>query len=626
MNRVVQEVTDRIIERSRKNREKYLKNLEAARVDGPFRHQLPCSNLAHDLAACRGHGCTSLADKDTPNIAIVTSYNDVVSAHQTYEHYPRILKQAIAEAGGTAQVAAGVPAMCDGVTQGLPGMDLAVISRDVIAMSTVIGLSHNVFDGALLLGICDKIMPGLLMGALQFSYLPMVLVPGGPMRSGLPNKEKAHARELFAEGKISRDEMLDVECKSYHSTGTCTFYGTANSNQLIAELLGLHLPGSTFVNPDDPLREAFTNAAAIRVTGMTHLGKDYTPIGHVVSEKSIVNAIVGLLATGGSTNQTLHLVAVARAAGIRINWDDFSHLSDAVPLLVRIYPNGPGDINDFQAAGGMAVLIRELLEGGFLHNDVQTVAGPGLEQYTRKPKLEEGRVVWGDGTEVSLDSNVIASAKKPFSPTGGLKVLDGNLGRSVIKVSALEKGDQTLIEAPAMVFHTQDGLEKSFHEDKMNRDLVAVVRFQGPQANGMPELHKLMTPLSVLMGRGFKVAMVTDGRLSGASGKVPSAIHVSPEALCGGLLAKVHDGDIIRIDVKAGLLELKVTDKELEKREYAEPELEGQRYGTGRQVFAPLRRDLLGAEDGASSLFTYVYEKCSVHFPVDSDEERNTIQ
>jgi phosphogluconate dehydratase len=625
MNRVVQEVTERIIKRSRKNREKYLKNLEAARVDGPFRHQLPCSNIAHDIAACRGQECKSLADKDIPNIAILTSYNDVVSAHHTYENYPRIIKQAIAEAGGTAQVAAGIPAMCDGVTQGEPGMDLAVISRDVVAMSTVIGLSHNVFDGALLLGICDKIMPGLLMGALQFSYLPMILVPGGPMRSGLPNKEKAHARELFAQGKIGGDEMLAVECKSYHSAGTCTFYGTANSNQLIAELMGLHLPGASFINPDDPLREALTSAAAIKVTAMTHLGKNYTPIGHVVSEKSVVNAMVGLLATGGSTNQTIHIVAVARAAGIRINWDDFSNLSDVVPLLVRIYPNGPGDINDFEAAGGMAVLIRELLEAGFLHNDVQTVAGPGLEQYTSKPELEKGKVVWGAGPETSLDSEVIASAKQPFSPTGGLKVLDGNLGRSVMKVSALANGEQTLIEAPAMVFHTQDDLKKAFHEGRMNRDLVAVVRFQGPQANGMPELHKLITPLSVIMDRGFQVAMVTDGRLSGASGKVPSAIHVSPEAFCGGLLAKVQDGDIIRIDVRIGSLELKVTDEELKKREYADVDLASQRYGMGRQIFAPLRRDLLGAEEGASSLFTYVHEKCAVNFPGDIDEDMDKV-
>jgi phosphogluconate dehydratase len=489
----------------------------------------------------------------------------------------------------------------------------------------VIGLSHNVFDGALLLGICDKIMPGLLMGALQFSYLPMILVPGGPMRSGLPNKEKARAREQFVQGKISRDEMLAVECKSYHSTGTCTFYGTANSNQLVAELLGLHLPGASFINPDDPLREALTIAAAIKVTGMTHLGKNYTPIGHVVSEKSVVNAMVGLLATGGSTNQTLHIVAVARAAGIRINWDDFSNLSDVVPLLVHIYPNGPADINDFQAAGGMAMLIKELLEGGYLHNDVQTVAGPGLERYTSKPEFEKGKVVWGAGPETSLDSEVIASAKQPFSPTGGLKVLDGNLGRAVMKVSALADGQDTLIEAPAMVFHTQNDLEKAFHEGRMNRDLVAVVRFQGPQANGMPELHKLMTPLSILMDHGFQVAMVTDGRLSGASGKVPSAIHVTPEALCGGLLAKVQDGDIIRIDVRADSLELKITDEELKKREYADPELASQRYGMGRQIFAPLRRDLLGAEQGASSLFTYVREKCTVTLPGDFDEDTDKV-
>jgi phosphogluconate dehydratase len=385
----------------------------------------------------------------------------------------------------------------------------------------------------------------------------------------------------------------------------------------------MHLPGSSFINPDDPLREALTNEAAVRVTGMTHMGKNYTPIGHVVSEKSIVNAMVGLLATGGSTNQTLHIVAVARAAGIRINWDDFSHLSDVVPLLVRIYPNGPGDINDFEAAGGMGLLVKELLESGFLHNDVQTVAGPGLEQYTLKPKLEKGKVIWGEGPEKSLNSEVIASAKQPFSPTGGLKVLDGNLGRAVMKVSALANGNQTLIEAPAIVFQTQDDLQKAFHEDRMNRDLVAVVRFQGPQANGMPELHKLITPLSILMDRGFQVAMVTDGRLSGASGKVPAAIHVSPEALCGGLLAKVQDGDIIRIDVRTGSLELKVAEEELKKREYVEPELESQRYGTGRQIFAPLRRDLLGAEEGASSLFTYVYEKCTVNLPADDDEDRD---
>ncbi|MFA6464871.1 MAG: phosphogluconate dehydratase, partial [Desulfurivibrionaceae bacterium] len=519
--------------------------------------------------------------------------------------------------GGTAQVAAGVPAMCDGVTQGEAGMDLSLISRDVIAMSTVIGLSHNVFDGALLLGICDKIMPGLLMGALQFGHLPMILVPGGPMRTGLPNREKALAREQFAQGKISKEEMLAKECASYHGNGTCTFYGTANSNQLIAEIMGLHLPGASFVNPDDPLREPLTNAAAARVCELTHLGGNYTPLGWVVSERAVVNGIVGLLATGGSTNQTMHLVAVARAAGIRINWDDFSELSEAVPMLVRIYPNGPGDINSFQAAGGMAVLIGELLAGGFLHNEVMTVAGEGLERYTQTPALVAGKVQWSTGPGKSLEPEVIASMVQPFSPTGGLRVLDGNLGRAVIKVSALTDGAATKIEAPAMVFHTQTGLEEAFRAGKLDRDLVAVIRFQGPQATGMPELHKLITPLAVVMGRGYRVAMVTDGRLSGASGKVPAAIHVTPEALCGGLLAKVQDGDLIRIDVGAGSLELLVDAAELAKREYAEAEIGEQRYGVGRQIFAALRSDMLGAEEGASSLFTYVREKCKVNFAVE---------
>jgi len=618
MNSIVEKVTDRIIGRSLAHRESYLRHMEHARVAGPFRHLLPCSNLAHDLAVCRGGECQALRGGQAPNIGIITAYNDMLSAHHTYEHYPALIKKAVALAGGTAQVAAGVPAMCDGVTQGEAGMDLSLISRDVIAMSTVIGLSHNVFDGALLLGICDKIMPGLLMGALQFGHLPMILVPGGPMRTGLSNREKTLAREQFAQGRISKEEMLGVECASYHGTGTCTFYGTANSNQLIAEIMGLHLPGASFVNPDDPLREPLTNAASARVCELTHLGENYTPLGRVVSERSVVNAIVGLLATGGSTNQTMHIVAVARAAGIRVNWDDFSELSEAVPLLVRIYPNGPGDINTFQAAGGMAVLIGELLAGGFLHNDVETVAGPGLERYTQSPRLVNGKAQWSQGPGKSLEPEVIASMAQPFSPTGGLKVLDGNLGRAVIKVSSLADGAATKIEAPAMVFHTQARLEEAFRAGKLDRDVVAVIRFQGPQATGMPELHKLITPLAVVMGRGFRVAMVTDGRLSGASGKVPAAIHVTPEALCGGLLAKVRDGDLVRLDVEAGVLELLVDEAELAKREYAEAELGEQRYGVGRQIFAALRSDMLGAEEGASSLFTYVREKCKVNFSVDA--------
>jgi phosphogluconate dehydratase len=614
MNSIVEKVTDRIINRSLVHRERYLRHMEHARVAGPFRHHLPCSNLAHDLAVCQGGECQALRGGQAPNIGIVTAYNDMLSAHHTYEHYPAMIKKAVAAVGATAQVAAGVPAMCDGVIQGEPGMDISLISRDVIAMSTVIGLAHNVFDGALLLGICDKIMPGLLMGGLQFGHLPMLLVPGGPMRSGLSNREKALAREQFAQGRISKEEMLAVESASYHGTGTCTFYGTANSNQLIAEIMGLHLPGAAFVNPDDPLREPLTNAASARVCELTHLGENYTPLGWVVSERSVVNGMVGVLASGGSANETLHLVAIARAAGIRINWNDFAELSEAVPLLVRIYPNGPGDINSFQAAGGMAVLIRELLGGGFLHNEVLTVAGPGLERYTQSPTLVDGKIQWSEEPKQSREKEVIASLAQPFSPTGGLKVVSGNLGRAVIKVSALADGAETKIEAPAMVFDTQAGLEEAFRAGKLDRDVVAVIRFQGPQATGMPELHKLITPLSVVMGRGFRVAMVTDGRLSGASGKVPAAIHVTPEALCGGLLAKVRDGDMIRLDVGAGILELLVDEAELAKREYAEAELDEQRYGVGRQIFAALRSDMLGAEEGASSLFTYGREKCKVNF------------
>jgi phosphogluconate dehydratase len=615
MHQAVLEVTERIVRRSRKHRSRYLQNMEEAMVAGPVRHQLPSSNLAHSMAVCRGGDGERIRDRTSPHIAIITSYNDMLSAHHTYETFPTIIKKAVAAAGGVAQVAAGVPAMCDGVTQGEPGMDLSLMSRDVIAMATVIGLSHNVFDGALLLGICDKILPGLLMGALQYGHLPMILVPGGPMRTGLSNKEKAHARELFAEGKIGPEEMLAVECQSYHGTGTCTFYGTANSNQLIAELLGLHLPGASFVNPDDPLREALTIAAATRVTGMTHLGGAYTPIGQIVNEKAVVNAIVGVLATGGSTNQTMHLVAVARAAGIRINWDDFSDLSRVVPLLARIYPNGPGDINTFQDAGGMAALITELLEGGFLHSDVPTVAGVGLEAYVRKPVLDQGVLAWKAEAERSADLSVIAAVQKPFSASGGLKVLSGNLGRAVIKVSALADGADTVIEAPAVVFHTQEELLTAFQEGRLNRSFIAVVRFQGPQATGMPELHKLITPLAVVMDHGHQVAMVTDGRLSGASGKVPAAIHVTPEALCGGILAKVQDGDLIRLDAGAGRLDLLLNEAVIAAREYVDPGVKKARYGSGRQIFAPLRSNLLSSEEGASSLFTYVYEKCQVNFP-----------
>ena len=618
MHTTVDKITRRIIERSKQNREAYLQRADEARGKGAFRKELPCSNFAHDLAGSTGGCRKALLEDNVPNIGIISSYNDMVSAHQPYAAYPEIIKAAVAEAGGTAQFAGGVPAMCDGITQGEPGMDLSLISRDVIAMSTVIGLSHNVFDGALLLGVCDKIMPGLLMGGLQFGHLPMILIPAGPMNSGQPNKEKARARELFAEGKISRKEMLASEIKSYHSPGTCTFYGTANSNQLIAEMLGMHLPGASFVNAGTKLRDALTRAAAARVATMTDLGDDYTPIARVISEKSVVNAIVGLLATGGSTNETMHLVAIARAAGIRINWDDFAELADIVPLIVRIYPNGPGDINSFQQAGGMALLIRELLRGGLVHEDVQTVAGHGLTRYLDQPVLKDDRAVWQDGPEQAGDPQIISPVAKPFAAMGGIKVLSGNLGRAIMKISALADGEKTLVEAPAMVFNDQHELEDAFNDDKLNRDMVAVVRFQGPQANGMPELHKLITYLSIIMGRGYTVGLVTDGRLSGASGRVPFAIHCTPEAFSGGMLGKVQDGDIIRMDAHNNVLELMIDDQELLDREYAAPDLESHRYGVGRQIFAPLRKDLQGAEQGASSIFTYVHESDHVVIPQDA--------
>ena len=608
MQSSVEKITRRIIERSRKYREAYLQRVEESRGKEAFRHKLPCSNFAHDLAGCVGSCRSSLLDETLPNIAIISAYNDLVSAHQPYGDYPEMLKKSVAEAGGTAQFAGGVPAMCDGITQGEPGMDLSLISRDVIAMSTVIALSHNVFDGVLLLGVCDKILPGLLMGALQFGHLPMILVPGGPMTPGLPNKEKAHVRELFAEGRITRKEMLAFEVKAYHSPGTCTFYGTANSNQLMAEMLGMHLPGASFINAGTGLRDALTRAAAIRITGLTHLGDSYLPVARVSSEKSVGNAMVGLLASGGSTNETMHLVAIARAAGIRIDWNDFAELSENVPLLVRIYPNGPGDINSFQQAGGMALFIRELLDAGLVHEDVETVAGTGLTRYLQRPVLAGSESIWEEGPERSADFEVIATPARPFADMGGIKVLSGNLGRAIMKISALEDGEDTLVKAPAMIFHSQLELEEAFNAGRLNRDLVAVVRFQGPRANGMPELHKLITYLSITMDRGYTVGLVTDGRLSGASGKVPFAIHCTPEALAGGTLAKVRDGDIILMDARNSLLELEVDTTELAQRDRAVPDLTSQ-FGLGRQIFAPLRANLQGAEQGASSIFFSAQEK-----------------
>lgn len=602
MNSIIQEVTDRIIERSRQSRKAYLEKIDTARRNGPHRGVLSCGNLAHGFAACNQDDKADLRSMTKANVAIVSSYNDMLSAHQPYETYPAILKQAITEVGSVAQFAGGVPAMCDGVTQGNPGMDLSLMSRDVIAQSTAVALSHNMFDGALMLGICDKIVPGLLLGSLSFGHLPTVFVPAGPMPSGIPNKEKARVRQAYAEGKVGREELLEAESQSYHSAGTCTFYGTANSNQLVVELMGLHLPGASFVNPGTELRDALTKAAAVQVTRLTDLGDNYMPIGHIVDAKSIVNGLVGLLATGGSTNHTMHLVAVARAAGYKINWDDFSDISNAVPLLTRIYPNGSADINHFVAAGGMSLLFKELLDAGLIHNDVNTICGQGLDQYTKEPVLRDGELSWQDGPVESLDKDVLASAAKPFKPDGGLSVLHGNLGRAVMKTSALREA-HCHIKAPAVVFEDQFELDAAFQSGDLNKDCVVVVRFQGPAAIGMPELHRLTPPLGVLQDKGFKVALVTDGRMSGASGKVPAAIHVTPEAYKGGLLAKVENGDLIELNTETGEMSLLVEAEVLSKRTAKASNIGKHQIGMGREMFAGMRGTLTGAEQGACSLF-----------------------
>lgn len=602
MNSQIQDVTDRIIERSQATRAAYLAKIERARKEGPHRGALSCGNLAHGFAACNAADKSDLRSMTKANVAIVSSYNDMLSAHQPYESYPAIIKQAVNEVGSVAQFAGGVPAMCDGVTQGNPGMDLSLMSRDVIAMSAAVALSHNMFDSAMMLGICDKIVPGLLLGGLSFGHLPTVFVPAGPMPSGLPNKEKARVRQAYAEGKVGREELLEAESQSYHSAGTCTFYGTANSNQLVVEMMGLHLPGSSFVNPGTPLRDALTKAAAVQATRLTDLGDNYTPIGHVVDAKAIVNGLVALLATGGSTNHTMHLIAVARAAGYIVNWDDFSDLSNATPLLTRIYPNGHADINHFTAAGGMALLFKELLDNGLLHNDVKTICGVGLDQYTKEPVLVDGELEWRDGPTESLDKEVVASVVTPFKPDGGLSVLGGNLGRAVMKTSALRE-PHCHIKAPAVVFEDQFELDAAFKAGDLDRDCIVVVRFQGPAAIGMPELHRLTPPLGVLQDRGYKVALVTDGRMSGASGKVPAAIHVTPEAYKGGLIAKVQNGDMIEINTQTGELKLLVEESELDQRQAARTDIALHQVGMGREMFGGMRSTLTGAEEGACSLF-----------------------
>jgi phosphogluconate dehydratase len=593
----VREVTERIRERSRGARGGYLERMAAQGGREPARQRLSCTNLAHGFAASGAADKQALRQLRWPNLAIVTAYNDMLSAHQPYERFPGLIRVAAREAGATAQVAGGVPAMCDGVTQGQPGMELSLFSRDVIAMSTGVALSHGMFDGALCLGVCDKIVPGLLIGALAFGHLPAVFVPAGPMPSGAPNKEKARIRQLFAEGKVDREALLESEAGSYHSAGTCTFYGTANSNQMLLEIMGLHLPGSAFVPPNTPLRDALTAAAARRAAAITALAEEYLPLSRILDERSIVNAIVGLLATGGSTNHTLHLIAVARAAGVLIDWDDFSDLSEAVPLLARIYPNGAADVNHFHAAGGMGFLINELMRAGLAHRDVLTVSGPGLGAAALEPWLSPDGLAWRAPPAVSGDTTVLRPATDPFSADGGLKLLRGNLGRSVIKVSAVGAG-QRIIEAPARVFDSQEAVLESFQRGELARDVVVVVRFQGPRANGMPELHGLTPALASLQSKGHRVALVTDGRMSGASGAVPAAIHVTPEVAGGGPLGKVRDEDIIRLDSVKGTLEARVPQDTWSRRTIAAADLTANAFGMGRELFRAFRASAAPAEEG----------------------------
>ena len=597
LNPQVAAVTAAIVARSQASRSAYLQRLQQAQAQGPQRGALGCTNLAHGFAAAPASDKLQLRELRGPNLAIVSAYNDMLSAHQPLAAFPDWIKQAARSVGATAQFAGGVPAMCDGVTQGMAGMELSLFSRDVIAMSTAVALSHNMFDAVLCLGVCDKIVPGLLIGALQFGHLPTVFVPAGPMTTGLANDEKAKIRQLHAAGKLGREALLEAEAKAYHGPGTCTFYGTANSNQMLMEVMGLHLPGSAFVHPNTPLREALTRAAAVRAA---QLAGGKVGIGQMIDEKAIVNAIVGLLATGGSTNHTLHLVAIARAAGIIINWSDFDALSSVVPLLAKVYPNGEADVNHFHAAGGLGFLIRELLDAGLLHDDVFTVMGRGLRAHAQEPLLLDDELVWRDAPIHSLDPHVLRGAAKPFSADGGLKLLQGNLGRSVIKVSAV-KPEHRVVRAPAIVFESQEALQQAYKAGRLQRDFVAVVRFQGPRANGMPELHKLTPPLANLQDAGFKVALVTDGRMSGASGKVPAAIHVSPEALCDGPLARVRDGDMILLDAEQGLLQVEVSDAEWQARTPAVADLSANQHGMGRELFGLFRAHATAAEQGASS-------------------------
>ncbi len=596
LHRTIAAVTGRIRERSAATRGPYLERMAKAVSDGPARAHLSCGNQAHAYAAMSGDK-DRLAAGRAPNLGIVTAYNDMLSAHQPFESYPGQIRAAARRAGATAQVAGGVPAMCDGVTQGQPGMELSLFSRDVIALAAGVALSHNCFDAALYLGVCDKIVPGLIIAAATFGHIPAVFVPAGPMTSGLPNDEKSRVRNRFATGEIGREALMAAEMASYHGPGTCTFYGTANTNQMLMEFMGLHLPGASFVNPGTPLRQALTDAAVEKAASITALGNAFRPVGEILDERAFVNGIVGLMATGGSTNLVLHLPAMARAAGIILDLQDFAEISDVVPLMAKVYPNGLADVNHFHAAGGLGFMIGQLLRAGLLHADAKTIMGDGLEMYRREPKLIDGRLTWADGSDRTLNDSILRPAADPFAPQGGLKQLTGNLGRGVIKVSAVAP-DRHVVEAPVRIFHDQDAVKQAFKRGEFTSDVIVVVRFQGPRANGMPELHSLTPTLSVLQDRGLRVALVTDGRMSGASGKVPAAIHVSPEAACGGPLARLRDGDVVRLDAVAGTLTALVPD--FDARPLVEADLSANEHGIGRDLFGAFRQYVGPATEGAA--------------------------
>ena len=599
LNETIARVTDRIIERSLTERSAYLERMAKAADDGPRRAHLTCGNLAHAYAPMSDGDKETLVAESAGNIGIITAFNDMLSAHQPFERYPDLIRSAARDAGGTAQVAGGVPAMCDGVTQGQDGMELSLFSRDVIAMAAGVGLSHNVFDTTVYLGVCDKIVPGLVIAAGTFGYLPAVFLPAGPMPSGLPNDEKAKVRQKFATGEIGRDELMKSEMASYHGPGTCTFYGTANTNQMLMEFMGLHLPGSSFVNPNTPLRDELTKYGAKRALAISALGNEYTPVAQVLDERAFVNGMVGLNATGGSTNLLIHLLAMAKACGITIDCSDIAEVSSVVPLMARVYPNGLADVNHFHAAGGLGLIIGELLKGGLLHENVRTINGDGMEHYTSEPKLIDGELTWQAGAGKSLNEKIVRPISDPFQPTGGLRTLTGSLGTAVMKVSAV-KEDRHIIEAPVAVFNDQADVKKAFQAGKLDRDVVVVVRYQGPKANGMPELHSLTPPLGVLQDRGHKVALVTDGRMSGASGKVPSAIHVSPEAMDGGPIAYLQDGDIVRVDATAGTLD--ILSEGVTERSITKVDLSHNHFGTGREMFEVFRRNVGPASTGASAI------------------------